>query len=61
MGKLITNFWNSNYEIKWKRKRKENRKRKKGKKDNWATSAQSGPASLYSTHSPHARASFMVG
>jgi hypothetical protein len=28
MGKLITNFWNSNYEIKWKGKRKENRKEK---------------------------------
>jgi hypothetical protein len=28
MGKHITNFWNSNYEIKWKGKRKENRKAK---------------------------------
>jgi hypothetical protein len=28
MGKLITNFWNSNHEIKCKGKRKENRKEK---------------------------------
>jgi hypothetical protein len=44
-----------------KEKERKTEKGKKGKIDNWATSAQSGPASLYSTRSPHARASFMVG
>ena len=37
------------------RKKKGKQKKEKRKTDNWATSAHSGAASLYSTRSPHAR------
>ena len=48
--------WNGIQIMKSSGKEKERKTEKeKGKTDNWATSAHSGPASLYSTRSPHAR------